>query len=51
MAVAGKQILPDTSAPPNRIAASRFAPLGWWDVVNTRTLGEIQGNLFMEDEL
>ena len=31
---------PDTSTPPNRIAASRFAPLGWWDVVNTTTLSE-----------
>jgi hypothetical protein len=39
--VAGEQIQPDTPAPPNRIAASRFAPLGWWGVVNTRTLCEI----------
>ncbi|WP_268870889.1 MULTISPECIES: hypothetical protein [unclassified Paenibacillus] len=38
MSVAEKHEQPDTSAPPNRIAASRFAPLGWWDVVNTRTL-------------
>ncbi|WP_256762487.1 hypothetical protein, partial [Cohnella sp. WQ 127256] len=36
-----KQIQPDTSAPPNRIAASRFASLGWLDVVNTSTLEEI----------
>jgi hypothetical protein len=35
--VAGKQKQPDIPAPPNRIAASRFAPLGWWGVVNTRT--------------
>ncbi|WP_156327202.1 hypothetical protein [Paenibacillus pini] len=26
--------------PPNRIAASRFAPLRWWDVVDTETLSE-----------
>jgi hypothetical protein len=32
---------PDTPAPPNRIAASHFVPLGWWGVVNTRTLCEI----------
>jgi hypothetical protein len=37
---AGKYFQPDTPAPPNRVAASRFAPLGWWGVVNTRTLYE-----------
>jgi hypothetical protein len=40
LAVAGKRNQPDTPAPPNRVAASRFAPLGWWGVVNTRTLSE-----------
>jgi hypothetical protein len=43
LAVARKLIQPDTPAPPNRVAASRFAPLGWWGVVNTRTLCEIRG--------
>jgi hypothetical protein len=28
-AVATKQNQPDTPAPPNRIATSRYAPLGW----------------------
>jgi hypothetical protein len=41
LAVARKRNQPDTPAPPNRIAASRFAPLGWWGVVNTRTLDDI----------
>jgi hypothetical protein len=40
LAVAREHIQPDTPAPPNRVAASRFAPLGWWGVVNTRTLSE-----------
>jgi hypothetical protein len=40
LAVAKKYNQPDTPAPPNRIAASRFAPLGWWGVVNTTTLSE-----------
>jgi hypothetical protein len=41
ISVAWKQIQPDTPAPPNRVAASHFVPLGWWGVVNTTTLCEI----------
>jgi hypothetical protein len=41
LAVAGKWNQPDTPAPPNRVAASRYAPLGWWGVANTITLDEI----------
>ncbi|MBP1938681.1 hypothetical protein, partial [Paenibacillus sediminis] len=40
--VAGKQIQPDTPAPPNRIAAGHFVTLRWWGVVNTTTLYKIK---------
>ncbi|RKP55560.1 hypothetical protein D7Z26_10280 [Cohnella endophytica] len=41
LAVAGKRIQPDTSAPTKRIAPGDFVALSRWDVVNTRTLSEI----------
>jgi hypothetical protein len=49
LAVAGKRNQPDTPAPPNRVAASLFVPLGWWGVVNTRTLDEIGIMLNIEE--
>jgi len=33
---------PDTAATPYHFAASRYAPLRWWDVITTTTLYEIQ---------
>jgi hypothetical protein len=45
LAVAKKCIQLDTPAPLNRIAASHFVPLGWWGVVNTRKLAEMNENI------